>query len=223
MPCPKVVLFDIMQTVFDLEPLKERLLSAGLPTGFLHPWLMRTLRDGFVLAVTDKFVPFREVAKAALIAMSAEQRLHATEAHVEEVLAGFPQLPAHADVAPAFETLNAAGVPIAAFSNSSEDTMRAQLAKAGLATLVHEVISVDEARAWKPRREAYDFAVRRMGAAAGETALVAGHSWDCHGAKHAGLMTGWVRRLEASPDPLMHTPDVTGTNLIEVVDKLLAL
>lgn len=54
-------------------------------------------------------------------------------------------------------------------------------------------------------------------------ALVAVHAWDCHGAKRAGLSTGWCSRLERRYGEPFVTPDVVGADLVEVVDGLLAL
>jgi 2-haloacid dehalogenase len=52
---------------------------------------------------------------------------------------------------------------------------------------------------------------------------VAVHAWDCHGAKRAGLTTGWASRLEGGYGGLFAPADVTGADLAEVADGLLAL
>lgn len=48
-------------------------------------------------------------------------------------------------------------------------------------------------------------------------------SWDTHGANQAGLVTGWVSRLEHRFPPVFTPPDVTGPDLVTVVDGLLRL
>ncbi len=53
-------------------------------------------------------------------------------------------------------------------------------------------------------------------------ALVAVHAWDTHGAKQAGLITGWVHRENSRYTRAMSAPDVMGASLIEVVHRLLA-
>jgi 2-haloacid dehalogenase len=53
-------------------------------------------------------------------------------------------------------------------------------------------------------------------------ALVAAHSWDIHGARQAGLATGWVGRLEGRPPTVFETADVFGPDLVSVVAALLA-
>ncbi len=54
-------------------------------------------------------------------------------------------------------------------------------------------------------------------------ALVAAHDWDCHGAKRAGLITGWVSRKSGGFGAPFAPPDVTGEDLTEVAAKLLDL
>ena len=54
-------------------------------------------------------------------------------------------------------------------------------------------------------------------------ALVAAHDWDCHGAKRAGLTTGWVSRKSGGFGAPFEPPDVAGEDLTEVAAKLLAL
>ena len=49
-------------------------------------------------------------------------------------------------------------------------------------------------------------------------AMVAVHAWDVHGAKQAGLVTGWADRLEGRWNAAMAHPDVTGSSLVEVVE-----
>ena len=47
---PQAVAFDVMGTLFPLDPLREPLVGLGLPPQALEIWFARTLRDGFALA-----------------------------------------------------------------------------------------------------------------------------------------------------------------------------
>ena len=46
-------------------------------------------------------------------------------------------------------------------------------------------------------------------------AQVAVHRWDVHGARAAGLVTGWASRLECRWPASMKRPDVTGDTVPE--------
>jgi 2-haloacid dehalogenase len=97
------------------------------------------------------------------------------------------------------------------------------LERAGITDLVDRVITVEEVGRWKPPAVVYRHAAAVTGVPGDRIALVAAHAWDCHGAKRAGLVTGWVSRLEGRYGEVFEPPDVTGDDLVEVVDRLLAL
>jgi 2-haloacid dehalogenase len=85
------------------------------------------------------------------------------------------------------------------------------------------VISAEEAGTWKPPAPVYQYAAAVLGVKPPQLALVAAHAWDCHGAKRAGLVTGWVSRLERAYSPVFAAPDVAGADLTEVARRLLDL
>lgn len=220
---PEVVAFDVVETLFSLEPMRERLRTLGLPGEALELWFARLLRNAFALDASGTFKPFGEVARATLEVMLAEHRLTADASALSQALSGFGELPAHADVAPAFQVLHEAGVRIVALTNGQADNTRRLLERARLDGQVERIISIDEVRRWKPAREVYLHAAKVVGVAPGELALVAAHAWDIHGASRAGLVTGWVSRLEQRFSPAMNPPGVTGDALIEVSRRLLLL
>jgi 2-haloacid dehalogenase len=84
------------------------------------------------------------------------------------------------------------------------------------------VVSVAEIRVWKPRAEIYRHAAAVAGVAPDDLALVATHAWDVHGAKRAGLTTGFVARGQPFP-AVMAAPDVAAETLGEVAAGLVAL
>lgn len=219
---PRAVAFDVVETLFALEPMRGPLCTLGLPREALDLWFARLLRNGFALDAAGTFKPFGEVAAAALQVLCVEFHCAATAPTIAQILSGLAELPVHDDVAPAFQLLRDNGVRIVALTNGSADTTGRMFQCAKLAHFVERVISIDEVRHWKPSREVYLHAAKVTGVAANELALVAAHAWDVHGASQAGLVTGWVSRLEQHFPPVMDPPDVTGGTLIEVIQGLLA-
>ena len=139
------------------------------------------------------------------------------------MLSAFASLAPHGDARAALERLAGEAVPVAALANGSAETIGGLLRAAGLEGLVDRVISVDEVGVWKPAPTPYLHAASTLGVEPRELALVAVHAWDVHGAVRAGLVGGWVSRLEGTYPPTFDPPDVTGAYLVEVVDGLLAL
>jgi 2-haloacid dehalogenase len=120
-------------------------------------------------------------------------------------------------------TLADAGVRVCCLTNGSAEVTAAFLARTGLERYSERVISVAEAGTWKPPARVYHHAADVLGLPPERVALVAVHAWDCHGAKRAGLTTGWSSRLEGGYGSLFAPADVIGASLTEVADGLLAL
>jgi 2-haloacid dehalogenase len=216
---PQVVAFDVIETLIALEPLRARFEEVGLPGHLLETWFTRTLRDGMALSLAGDYEPFRPVAENALRAVT---RYEVEDASVAHVLDGFASLPAHPDAEPALRRLADAGVPAILLTHGARSTTLDFVQRTGLTDLVERVISVEEVRSWKPPAVVYEYAASQLGVPADRLALVAVHAWDCHGAKRAGLVTGWVSRLERRYGELFAPPDARGDDLVEVVDALLA-
>ncbi len=217
---PAVVAFDVIETLMSLEPLRARLTDIGQPPGLLEAWYTRTLRDGMALSATGDYVPFVEVAEAALRGLA---HYTVSDEQVAAVMAGFDELPAFPDALPAITSLTEAGLRVACLTNGSAYLTSSFVERSGLGSLVDRVISVGEVYRWKPAGVVYRYATEVMGTTPDRMALVAAHDWDCHGAKRAGLTTGWVSRKAGGFGAPFASPDVVGEDLTEVAAKLLAL
>jgi 2-haloacid dehalogenase len=217
---PAVVAFDVIETLMSLEPLRARLTDIGQPPGLLEAWYTRTLRDGMALSATGDYVPFSEVAEAALRGLT---HYTVSDEQVAAVMAGWDELPAFPDAAPAVTRLTEAGLRVACLTNGSASLTSAFLNRAGLGSGVDRVISAQEVYRWKPAGVVYLYAASVLDVPTDRLALVAAHDWDCHGAKRAGLTTGWVSRKSGGFGAPFAAPDVAGEDLTEVAAKLLAL
>ncbi|MGH3188385.1 MAG: haloacid dehalogenase type II [Streptosporangiaceae bacterium] len=217
---PAVVAFDVIETLMSLEPLRARLVDIGQPPHLLDAWYTRTLRDGMALSATGDYVPFTDVAEASLRGLVGRS---IGDDQVGHVMAGFPELPAYPDAVPAATALMEAGLRVACLTNAPAFLTSSFVNRTGLGSLVDRVISVGEVYRWKPAGMVYLYAAEVLNTPPERLALVASHDWDCHGAKRAGLTTGWVSRGSAGFGAPFAPPDVAGKDLIEVVDKLLAL
>ena len=217
---PAVVLFDVFGTMFQLEPVGKKLEEIGLP-GTLKLWFARTLRDAFALEVAGSFRTFREVAGAALEVLLVENGRDPDRQAIARVLDAFKELPPWPDLKPALERLRERGVRLATLGNGSADVAKALLERAGIASLFEASISVEEVKHWKPHPAPYQHAIRKLGVAPGDAALVAAHSWDILGARRAGLRGAYVSRLEKRFQRAMDEPSVAGESIAEVVEKLL--
>ncbi|HYZ38719.1 MAG TPA: haloacid dehalogenase type II [Pseudonocardiaceae bacterium] len=217
---PRVIAFDVVETLFSLEPLRQRLIDAGQPGHLLELWFTQLLRDAFALCASGGFRPFTDIATSALASVSGHSMPSDT---VQGIVAGFGELDSHPDVEPAMRRAVEGGVEVITLTNGSTSTTRALLQRAGVHEHVRQMISVDDVQRWKPAPQIYRHAAKVCQVDPQQIALVAVHGWDTHGAHEAGLVTGWVSRLEGRLSPIFARPDVTGADLVEVVEALLAL
>lgn len=214
------VAFDVLETLLNVEPLAERLKEVGQPTGLLQPWFMRFQRDAMALTLSGDAAEFYLVARQALRTDTGHT---ASEDEINYVLDGFRDLPAYPDAEPALRRLSEAGVRVGCLTVGNPDNTARFLANAGLARHVDHVVTADQAGTWKPAPAIYHMTASELGTAPENTALVAVHAWDCHGAKRAGCLAGWCERLEGRYGDVYTPADVHGHDLTEVADRLLRL
>lgn len=192
-----------------------------MPPGILPFWFAAFLRDALAMDAAGTYAPFEDVAEGSLHVVMLSHGVEPTKKRIASVIDAFAELPAHPDVAPAFEKLRVASVRVAMLTNGSAKTTKRLLERAGLEKLVSETISIDEVKRWKPAREVYLHTAKKLDVNPAKLALVAAHGWDIHGAKEAGLIAGFVARKEKAPSPTMAQPDVQDASLVEVVERLL--
>lgn len=212
---PSVVAFDVIETLFSLQPVADALTPVDIG---LDLFFARLLRDGFALTAAGDHRPFKEVARAALSALAPK----ATDDARAAVLDAFTRLPARPDAEPALRTLTEQGITVVTLTNGGADATLTLLQGAGLDGYVERVVSVDDASAWKPAPAPYRHLAQILNVPIERIALVAVHSWDIHGAHAAGMVTGWCSRLEGSLSEIFSAADVAGADLVAVANALLA-
>ncbi|ORB95403.1 haloacid dehalogenase, type II [Mycobacterium persicum] len=217
---PKAVVFDVVETLISLAPLRSRFADIGLAAELAERWFDRLLRDGIALSLAGDYQPFPVVAAAALRTLARDEL---DEDAVGHVMAGFGALPPPPDAEPAMRTLADSGISLACLSNGTAEATMDFLNRSSLGRYVDQVISVAEVRSWKPASPVYTHAAGVIGHRPEELALVAVHAFDCHGAKRAGWTTGWAGRTDGHYAEVFAPADVVGTDLVDVATKLLAL
>jgi 2-haloacid dehalogenase len=99
-PRPTAAVFDVMGTIFSLEALRPRLVSAGLAGETLELWFASFQRDGASLAAMGDYRAFYDVAASALAGILEERGRRADPATVERVMRGFAEVDVFDDLAP---------------------------------------------------------------------------------------------------------------------------
>ncbi|GGC69049.1 HAD-IA family hydrolase [Hoyosella rhizosphaerae] len=214
------VVFDVLETLLDLEPIWTRLEEVGQPAAVLGPFFMRFQRDAMALTLAGDVADFKRTARQSL---RTETKQTMSDDDIAYVLKGFATVPAFPDATPALRKLSEAGITTGCLTVGDPNNTRSFLVGAGLDSYVDHVVTSDAVGVWKPAPAAYYHTAKALNCEIDRMALVAVHAWDCHGAKKVGALAGWFSRLEGGPGDVFLPADVRGDDLVEVVDRLLAL
>ncbi len=221
-PRPEVLVLDVNETLSDLEPMRDRLESVGLPRHTLDAWFAAILRDGFALTAAGTYAPFGDVAAGALRTLLSSHGIEHQPAKdaVDTVLSGFALLPAHPDVGPGLQRIHAAGIRLVTLTNGATAISDRMLADAGVLPLLEHRLSVDAPQRWKPHPDAYRYAAEVCGVKPERMALAAVHPWDVDGAQRAGVHGIWVDRRRTPYPSAFLAPDQQVRDFEELADLL---
>jgi len=222
-PRPRVIVFDVNETLSDLAPIARRFADVGAPDLLATVWFASLLRDGFALAAANGNEPFARLARGALETVLAGASLNRPVAEAADyILAGFSDLSVHPDVPDGVRLLREGGLRLVTLSNGSADIAGRLLSKAGIRGEFEHLLSVEDAPAWKPATAAYAYAASACSVPAGQMLLVAVHPWDIHGARQAGMRAGWISRGPAPYPGYFSAPDLQAPDLSALAGQILA-
>ncbi|MGP3957370.1 haloacid dehalogenase type II [Nonomuraea sp. 3N208] len=204
---PQAVIFDVNETLTDMEPLRARFEEVGLPGHLMDTWFASVLRDGFALTAAGGYAEFAAIARDVLMGMSLEDKA------IGHVLSGFAELRVHPDVPEGMRMLRESGIRLFTMTNGAAAMTEGILGREGLLDLVEARLDVSGPRVWKPARGAYDYAVGRAGVRPEQAALVAVHPWDIDGAQRAGLVGAYLERRGTPYPGVMGAPAVSAPDL----------
>ena len=195
----QAAVFDLVGTLFDLTPARDELVSLGAPPLALEAWFQRLLHSAATASAIGRMRPWEELARATLRSTLVQLGLDAERA--DDVVVALGRLPAYPDAAEALHLLRGQGHRVLALTNSGIAQARALLDGNGLLDDFDDVVSAEQAGAYKPHPAPYELALDWLGESS--ATMIAAHGWDVLGAEAAGLEGVWVDRLERRwPFPL---------------------
>jgi 2-haloacid dehalogenase len=218
---PKVLVFDVNQTMLDLNALRPQFARVFGDGKALDEWFSLLLQYSLVVTVTDAYSDFGTVGKAVLEMLASTKGVKLTPQDATRILQGMLMLPAHLDVGESLKRLRGAGFRMVTLTNSSPTAVKAQLQNAGLAQYFEEAISVESVHRFKPDLEVYRSAAAHIGVQPADLLLIAAHPWDVFGAMKAGWQAAFVARNGITPFPLGPKPGIIGPDMKAVADEIL--
>ena len=222
---PKVLFFDVNETLLDLTVMKKSVGDAlGGRSDLLPLWFTTMLQYSLVTTVGRQYEAFGVIGAAALQMVAANNGISLTEEEAKEaILPPLRSIPAHPEVKEALQQLKDAGYKLVSFTNSSNIGVETQFKNAGLLDYFEERLSIEDMGKFKPHTDAYDWAARKMGVQPNECMLVAAHGWDIAGAIWAGWRGAFISRPGAQLYPLAPKPEINESDLTLVSKQLISL
>lgn len=219
---PKVLVFDVNQTLLDLNELRPQFARLFGDGRALDEWFSLLLQYSLVVTVTDSYTDFGSVARAVLQMMAKTKGVSVSGDGESRVIQGLLSLPPHPDVPENLKRLRAAGFRMVTLTNSSPGAVKAQLQNSGLAQYFDESISVESVRRFKPDLMVYRSAAAHLGEKPEDLLLIAAHAWDVFGALKAGWQAALLTRSGVAPFPLSPVPQLSGLDLSVVSNAMLS-
>ncbi|MGO4918170.1 HAD family hydrolase [Maribacter spongiicola] len=162
---PKVLFFDVNETLLDLTSVKKEVGKAlGGREDLLSLWFTTMLHYSLVTSASGQYKPFGHIGAAALQMVAANVDISLREEQANTIISeAMGNLPAHPEVKEALSQLKNAGYKLVAFTNSSNDGLKKQFENAKLTEYFDEMLSVVPTGKFKPFTDTYAWGAKQMG------------------------------------------------------------
>jgi 2-haloacid dehalogenase len=218
---PKVIVFDVNETLSDMTPMSERFVEVGAPAHLAATWFASLLRDGFALTAAGSTARMVDLGSSLLRASLAGLPLDRDhDAAVDHIMGGFASLDLHPDVVQGIAALSGMGMRLVTLTNGSTSLAHGLFERAHISGSFERLLSVDDAGIWKPAPAAYAYALSECAVPARDAMLVAIHPWDIDGASRAGLRTAWLNRSNQEYPAYFEAADLEAGTLTDLAQIL---
>ena len=219
----RVIVLGLLGTLLDLREMDPHFERFFGDAAVRKEWFMQTLQLAMAATLSNAYEDFGVQADTGLEMTARHHKVSLLGEEKNLILGTLRKLRPYPDVAASLQRLRDAGLRLATLTNSTMQEAEAQLTHTGLRDYFEQVISADEVRLFKPTPAVYHQAASRLRVEPRQVRLVAAHDWDVTGALRAGCAAAFVARPGQVVNPFGPQPDVTGADLGEVAERLLAV
>jgi 2-haloalkanoic acid dehalogenase type II len=137
---PKVLVFDVNQTMLDLNALRPHFVRVFGDGKALDEWFSLLLHYSLVVTVADAYADFATVGRAVLEMLASTKGVKLSSEDSTQILRSVLMMPAYPDVPESLKRLRAAGFLMVTLTNSAPSAVKAQLQNASLTQYFDEAI-----------------------------------------------------------------------------------
>jgi len=221
-----VCMFDQYGTIVDMQtgltevaaPYLRSKGWTGDPHSFVTWWRRTHFENSMIDALLQReHTPYREIGHRSVAWVLERAGIPYTMDEVRHLVAQIETLRPFPEVPQALARLRAR-FKIAVLSNGDPDML--ETARQYHRIPFDAVISVAVANAFKPHVATYTRAAAIMGVQMSDVLFVANHSFDCIGAKSAGMRAAFIDRRKRPFGATPHQPDLIVADMTELADVL---
>jgi 2-haloacid dehalogenase len=216
-PSPKVITFDCYGTLVQWYEVLQREVGAVLSKHGEGDVSASAIIDSFSahsrrLTAERPHRLYKDILRIGFAAAFSDHGLVPTVDEITRIASSRTMMGPHPDVPDVLRALRER-YKLAIFTNSDDDLIAPTVARIGVP--FDHVITAEQARAYKPSRQLFEYAYKAMGVTPDETVHVAmGMYWDMKAVHEIGLRGIWVNRRgeTGNPEwlPYAEVSDLTG-------------
>jgi 2-haloacid dehalogenase len=193
----KGLIFDAYGTLYDVQSVqaKTEQLCPGKGGLITQVWRLKQLEYTWLQTALQDYRDFGFITEASLIFALRAAGVEPSESITKPLLDKYLDLDPFPEAKEALGALKRRGnCQLAILSNGSTSMLAALVKNSGLDVFLDAIISVDDARKFKPHPECYALVEQKLGLKRDEVLFVSSNGFDVAGAKHFGFKVAWIRR-----------------------------
>jgi 2-haloacid dehalogenase len=226
MPKPSVLVFDVNETLLDIESIAPLFGELFGDERILREWFGQLVMYSMAITLAGNYVTFPVLAQAVLRMLGDIYQVDVTDGDLDRLKTALLTMPAHPDAADGLAALRDKGFRLVTLSNSppNPDGPTA-LQHSGLAGFFEHQLSVDARNAFKPSPHVYRYACETLGVAPADCLMVSAHVWDTIGAQRVGFGGALITRRGNAPLPVdgLPQPNIVVSDLPQLAEQLVEL
>ena len=221
MAAPPLIVFDVNETLLDLETMEPTFERVFGEKGAMRLWFANLIMYSVVLTLANSYVPFTDIGSAVMKMLADTRGVKISDDDKTELKERFSTMPPYPDVLVALPKLRAAGFRLFTLTNNLIEVQARQLEHGGIVNLFERLFSVDSVKRHKPAPQVYAHVEKELGVEPSQLCLVACHTWDTLGSVAAGWEAALVKRVGNDVLPVGPQPQIVGDDLNDVAEQLI--
>jgi 2-haloacid dehalogenase len=224
MTTPSVLVFDVNETLLDIESIAPLFGELFGDERMLREWFAQLVMYSMSITLADNYVTFPVLAQGVLRMLGDIYQVEVTDSDLDRLKTALLTMPAHPDAADGLAVLRDNGFRLVTLSNSppNPDGPTA-LQNSGLAGFFEHQLSVDARSVFKPSPAVYRYTCETLEVAPADCMMVAAHVWDTIGAQNVGFSGALITRRGNAPLPVdgLPQPNIVASDLRGLAEQLI--